>query len=375
LEYTAVRATASPQKQASQPGEVVLSRESSSGVIVLIPAFRPTDDLIALVEQLRSAPLCDAIYVVDDGSNNEPSRRIVDQAAQAGAIVLRHAVNLGKGMAIRTGLNMIAVSHPNAAGVVTCDADGQHLVEDVLAVAAALHADPECLIMGCRKMPADAPWRSRVGNGLTRHVLRFFTAMKISDTQTGLRGIPGSLIPVLLRLRSSGYDFELDMLMAAHRQKRAVVEVPIATVYRDGNATSHFNPVWDSMKIYFVFLRFSSVSLLTALIDYLVFSLAYTLTGQLLWAMLSGRLLAASFQFAMSFSFVFRQRQRRGRALLKYGLVLIVLTGLAYWGISSLQRYLQWTPYISKLLVEGSIFLLSFLLLRDFVFAEQESEG
>ena len=87
------------------------------------------------------------------------------------------------------------------------------------------------------------------------------------------------MLPHLLRLEANGYDFELDMLIAVRQQAIRIAEVPIRTIYEPGNRTSHFNPLLDSMKIYFVLLRFSSVSLMTAALDTLVFYLAYRRLG------------------------------------------------------------------------------------------------
>lgn len=82
------------------------------------------------------------------------------------------------------------------------------------------------------------------------------SGVKINDTQTGLRGIPASLLPDLIKLKTTGYDFELDMLIFAKEKHYDVKEIPITTVYENSNSSSHFNPVLDSLRIYFFFQIF-----------------------------------------------------------------------------------------------------------------------
>ncbi len=341
-------------------------------VIGLVPAYKPGDQLAGVVAAVMASGRFGAVYCVNDGSGSD-YEPVFRQLTEAGVHILRHHVNLGKGMALRTGLNVIACQHPDAAGIVTFDADGQHEPQDIIAVADALIAQPAALVLGCRTLPATAPLRSRFGNTLTRHTLRFFTGMKLRDTQTGLRGVPLALVPDLLRLKTSGYDFELDMLIRAHHRRIVITEVPILAVYIDENAASHFNPIVDSMKIYFIFIRFSSVSISTAFLDYVVFSIAYFTVHNILYAMIAGRAVAATYQFLMSRTFVFKSHQPGGKALVKYGMVLVFLSVLAYTGIHLCNYFWGMSPFVAKILVEGSIFIFSFLLLREFVFDDDEA--
>ncbi len=117
-------------------------------------------------------------------------------------------------------------------------------------------ASPNALVLGSRAFSGEVPLRSRIGNTATRGIVHMLLGRRISDTQTGLRGIPASLLPHLLRIEARGYEFELEMLIAAHRLAIPLIEEPIRTIYEAGNPSSHFNPVVDSMKIYFVLLRF-----------------------------------------------------------------------------------------------------------------------
>src|SRR6185369_8570471 len=171
------------------------------------------------------------------------------------------AVNLGKGAALKTGINHALCTFPGLTGIVTADADGQHHPEDIRRVAETQREHPDALVMGARTFDADVPLRSRFGNILTRRLMQTLIGTKLQDTQTGLRGIPVGLAERLLLVEARGYEFELEMLIAARQAGVPVVEVPIRTIYEPGNKSSHFNPLTDSMKIYFVLLRFTSAGL------------------------------------------------------------------------------------------------------------------
>jgi len=107
-------------------------------IALLIPAHRPGEALAHLVQGLLRSKTFGAVLVIDDGSGPAFGPIFAGLSQQTGVQVLRHAVNLGKGAALKTGLNHLLTHHPEIAGVVTADADGQHHPEDIAGVAAAL---------------------------------------------------------------------------------------------------------------------------------------------------------------------------------------------------------------------------------------------
>ena len=340
---------------------------------VVIPAYRPERSLLQLIGALAEKPI-PAIILVDDGSGPEYAE-IFRRAAECGKVrLVRHAVNLGKGAALKTGINAALCAFPGLQGVVTADADGQHHPDDIERVADRLAAEPGHVVLGTRSFTGTVPLRSRVGNAVTRTVMRALVGQRISDTQTGLRGIPTTLLPDLLRLEANGYDFELDMLIAVRQKAIRIAEVPIRTIYAPGNRTSHFNPLVNSMKIYFVLLRFSSVSLMTAALDTLVFYFAYRRLGNLAASQALGRLLAVAFNYTMVRRTVFFSKLRHAAVLPKY-LLLVCLSGTAsYAGIQLLNSRFHVQPLPAKLLVETLLFFANFAIQRDFIFGKSEAE-
>jgi glycosyltransferase involved in cell wall biosynthesis len=345
----------------------------STRLAVVIPAYRPSAGLVDLVRSIagRIGP----IVIVDDGSGPEFAATFAAAAGCPGVELLRHAVNLGKGAALKTAFNLVLCAMPDVAGVVTADADGQHHPEDIEGVAATLAANPAALVLGARNFGEDVPLRSRFGNIMTRGVMHALLGRRITDTQTGLRGIPASLLPRLMRVESNRYEYELEMLIAAHQLSIPILERPIRTIYEQGNKSSHFNPIVDSMKIYFVLLRFGGVSLMTALLDNLVFILAVHRFGSVLASQVLGRFFAVIFNYSMVRSSVFDSHQRHKAVLPKY-LALVVASGTcSYLGIQALSKQFGVPVVAAKLLVETVLFFVNFAVQRLFIFQPQEAQA
>jgi putative flippase GtrA len=245
------------------------------------------------------------------------------------------------------------------------------LTKDILAVGRRAAEAPGSLVLGARAFSGDVPLRSRLGNAVTGIVFRLFIGQSVTDTQTGLRAIPRSLMPALLRVKASGYEFELEMLILSARSKVPIESVTIQTVYLDNNASSHFDPIRDSARIYFVFVRFISSSALTALLDNLVFAIAFQASQSLVASMVLGRLVASAFNFAVNKRLVFHSKELFWKVLAKYVSLVIVLGSIAFALIHFLVAQYQWNAYAAKLVVEGVLLLCSFVLQRDVVFAEK----
>ncbi|MFH1842484.1 MAG: bifunctional glycosyltransferase family 2/GtrA family protein [bacterium] len=345
---------------------------TASGFVLLVPAYKPEPGLVEFV-QSAVASAAVAVVVVDDGSG-ESFRPIFEELqAISDCRVLRHVTNLGKGAALKTGLNYIACEYEQvASAVVTADADGQHRLDDILAVGEQLGRTPDDLVVGVRRFAGEVPFRSRLGNSLTKLVMRMVTGHALIDTQSGLRGIPFLLVPHLVRLRSNGYEFELDMLLLAMRQRIDITEVPVATIYIDENKSSHFNPLLDSARIYFVLLRFSLVSLASAILDNLVFAVTFSFWPYILGSQAVARIVSGSFNYALNKKAVFRSDRSNTYCLTAYIVLVIVCGTLSYGLIRLLVHFLQMPVVPAKILAETVVFLFSFSVQRDFIFADHK---
>ena len=289
--------------------------------------------------------------------------------------MLRHPINRGKGAALKTGLKYLLAESPDLAGVVTADADGQHDPADVLRVWRRFLGTPDALVLGSRGFSGKIPLRSRLGNTITRLILRLVLGRNLTDTQTGLRAIPRSLVESLLNTPASGYEFELEMLIAAKHGGIRVIEEPIRTIYAPGNPTSHFHPLRDSMKIYFVLLRFSMISLATAVVDNVTFYFVFHATGTIAGAQVAARTAAILFNYRSVRRAVFFSGESH-RVLLPRYLALVVANALvSYAGIRVLTRLTPIGVMPAKILTETLLFAANFVIQRDVIFSRRGARG
>lgn len=217
-------------------------------IFVLIPAYNPDNRLNQLIEYLKM--YVQNIIVVNDGSNNN------FDFDGLSVKTLTHPINLGKGAALKTGFKYIIDNFSDCKGVVTADCDLQHSIEDIMKIFNALEANPSSLHLGCRNFSkTNTPLRSFIGNILMSKFMKLIHNMNLSDTQTGLRGIPANFIKHIIKIKVSDFSFETLMLIEAVKCKIQIVETPIETIYINNNSHSHFNPIIDSCKIIKTLIR------------------------------------------------------------------------------------------------------------------------
>ncbi len=347
--------------------------------VVVIPAYKPTERLVDLVATLDASDV-GVIAVVDDGSGPE-FQPVFDRVRQFGKVrLLRHAVNLGKGAALKTAINHCVCEDPDAI-IVTADADGQHLPDDIIRVGKLAGAKRDALVLGTRMFDGEVPLRSRLGNEITKRVLRLVLGYALNDTQTGLRAIPARLAPELLKIASRGYEFELDMLIACKQFGVPIVQTTIQTVYLDGNSSSHFNPLLDSMRIYFALMRFLFTSLTAALLDNVAFAALFAVTAPLvspsiaiLASQAGARVAATTYNYAAVKRLVFASRQSHTRLVPKYLGLVIAAGAVSYMMIAFLAEELGMNVLIAKVLAESILFFPNFVIQRDLVFRRRTED-
>ncbi|TXK19886.1 CotH kinase family protein [Homoserinibacter sp. GY 40078] len=337
-------------------------------MIVVIPAYEPGARLAPLVAQLRRmAPELDVI-VVDDGSG--PSYRPVFDAVRVlGAEVLTHERNLGKGAALRTAFRH-ALSHFPGRAVVTADSDGQHTAHDILRIAERTSATGEtesALVLGVRAFGRGTPWRSRLGNAVSSALFAVAAGYRVTDTQTGLRGIPAELVGWAAGIPGERFAFELEMLLACRAAGVRVIELPIETVYLQGNAATHFRPIVDSARVLRPLVGFAAASFAGFLVDSALLFLLTAIGAPLLGAVIGARVVSATVNFAANRRYVFRSRGSLGPQLARYAALAALVLAANY-------ALLAWLTavgvglVVAKIVVESALFLTTFAVQRMLVF-------
>ena len=220
----------------------------------IIPAYQDEKHIGDIVRRTRER--LDRVLVVDDGSTDQTAQR----AREAGAEVIVHGQNRGKGEAIKTGLAhwlSVASSSLDAADgldrqvtwVSLLDSDGQHLPEEIdrfLAVAAS-STQPTFLIGNRMNNLAGMPFFRRIVNRYMSEQISRACKQKIPDTQCGFRMLDHQLVPQLLGPESvRGFDYDTEVLIIASRKGYRIESVPITTVYTD--QVSKIRPLRDAIR-------------------------------------------------------------------------------------------------------------------------------
>jgi len=214
-------------------------------IAVCIPTYNNGRTIGAVAA--AAAALCDTVIVVDDGSTDETR----DMLTALGAInVIRFERNRGKGCALRAGMERAA--QMGCTHVITLDADGQHMPEDIVLFIDRIRIEPDTLWIGNRVIPAggaEAPARSKFGRKFGNFWYRFNTGIALHDTQCGFRAYPLTAIRAL-DVKGRRYEFEQDVLIKSAWSGVPVKEVDIHLKYQaGGERISHFRPFRDFLRI------------------------------------------------------------------------------------------------------------------------------
>jgi glycosyltransferase involved in cell wall biosynthesis len=214
----------------------------------VVPAYNEEKHIGDVVRRTRHQ-LAD-VLVVDDGSADKTAER----AREAGAEVIVHEQNRGKGETIKTGLRHFLERGVDL--VIILDADGQHRPEEIERfTTAALSAEQPKLILGTRMNDLSTmPLVRRAVNRWMSARISAVCGQEIPDTQCGFRMLHRQLIPELLG-GAARFDYETEMLIIASRKGFKIASVPISTVYSDEVSSIH--PVRDTIRFFKLMRRYS----------------------------------------------------------------------------------------------------------------------
>jgi len=214
----------------------------------LVPAYEAAATIGDVVEATRA--VVEPVLVVDDGSGDGTA----GAAERAGAQLVRHPANRGKGAAILTGLARLQGMGVERA--VTLDADGQHLPREIPRLLAVSDATPDALIVGVRRREGlDIRPVALLGNHVADLLLHAIAGRPLPDTQSGFRVYPVAAT-LALGASATGFDFETEVLLRAVRAGMDVVGVPVEVHYPPAQQrTSHYRPWEDTLRIVATVLR------------------------------------------------------------------------------------------------------------------------
>jgi len=209
--------------------------------VAVIPARDESKTIGALISQIKK--YVDDIIVVDDGSRDDTS----GAAEKAGAIVARHAINLGKGAALKTGCDLALKL--KAKNIIVMDADGQHKPSDIPKFIEKLKNYD--IVIGYRKYGGAMPLMFQLGNRSIELASLILFGLHVRDTQCGFRAFRTSVYP-RLRWKSVDYSVESEMIAKISKKRLKFTQILIETIYGDKYKGT---TIIDGMKIVFNMIR------------------------------------------------------------------------------------------------------------------------
>lgn len=347
---------------------------------IIIPAYEPDERLITLIHSLVDDDT--VIIIVDDGSGLgfdgifEKCKEILGNKG----VILTHETNKGKGRALKTAFSYVVEAYPGALGVVTADSDGQHNKLAIASVKEALRCHPGSLVLGTRSFEGEGiPWKSVFGNKLTIKILSYVSGIKVSDTQTGLRGIPTEFLERLINVKGERFEFEMQMLIES-LGRYPVIEVPIETIYdSQKNHQTHFDPLADSIKIYRIFanmfLKYVFSSLSSCVLDVLLFAVfchfleAFASAFYISISTVLSRVISAAYNYIINYKLVFRAEGNMAVSVWKYFLLAAAQMSLSALGVTAGVYVLPMlTEVVWKIVVDMLLFFISYHVQQKYIF-------
>lgn len=353
-------------------------------VVCVIPSLNPDESLLKVIENLIQVGITD-IVIVDDGSRKE-CEIIFSEAKNLGATVIKHAVNKGKGAALKTAFNYYFNNYNVSyyKGVVTADADGQHLATDIKKIADILIDNDNSarrMILGTRDFnEKNVPFKSRNGNKITTVVFEVLFGKKINDTQTGLRGISNQFLKRCVDLPQNRFEYEINMLIDAVKNNVIIEEAFIRTVYIDGNRETHFRPFADSFKIYAVmfsaFFRYTCSGMISWMIDQALFYLFVNIILSTINSEISiivstivARVVSSLLNYVINSRFVFEEKNRR--SFFRYYILCACQMVISAICVAALYYISNVNSSLLKIIIDAIIFFVNYRVQQKWVFSNK----
>lgn len=358
-----------------------------NNVFIIIPALDPSFSLCRYVEKLKSI-VSAFIVVIDDGSKASSSRVFNFLSEKQNCTVLHHGVNRGKGRALKTGFCYVKNHFEGDCRIVTVDSDGQHKAEDVERILKKLGENPGTLVLGERNFSVKGvPFRSRFGNSSISFMFWMTCGKWIRDTQTGLRAFDKSLLNSMIEVRGERFDYEMQVLVFCAKKGIDISTIDIATIYENGNQSSHFRPVADSISILKTLIGdisgFALSSLFCAGLDILLFwilaeavpaGMFYNDFHRIWTATLGARIVSSGANYLINRCVVFKS-SGRFLSLMRYIVLCMSVSAASAVFVTLFSKILPFSPTFIKVICDTGLFFLSYYFQKFWVFRKGDDKN
>lgn len=361
----------------------MLEKEAEmKNVAVIIPSLNPDEKLVKVVDSLIEYGFEDIILVNDgsDADHMEPFNKVREYEQ---CTLINHEVNCGKGRALKTAFNFCINERKDIDGVVTVDGDGQHQASDIMHCVQVMLERGDKVILGSRDFSGDnVPFKSRFGNNMTSFVFKAVCGINIRDTQTGLRAIPAGYLKAFADISGERFEYETNMLLEMGKMNIGYEEVTIETVYIEENASTHFHPFRDSIKIYGVIFKFMASSLASSGIDLGVFAVLRWLLVKIVApknavfiATVIARVISSLFNYSFNRQAVFKDKGNIGTSIVRYYILCVIQMLVSYglvWTVTYRLSLGGVLTVVAKAVIDTVLFLISFQIQRRWVFKQMK---
>ncbi len=214
--------------------------------IVLIPAFNEEMAIGSVVK--KSLKYVDDVLVIDDGSQDNTSKLAED----AGAVVIKHPVNFGKGVSLKDGFEKVH----NYDVVVTIDGDGQHNPDEIPSLIKPIIDKKADFVNGSRYLNGfeeNTPAYRRVGQRVLDIATNITSGTHVTDSQSGFRAFSNKAVKCF-KFRDTGFGIESEMIADASENNLVITEIPITVRYDVENASTK-GPVTHGVGVLFKIVK------------------------------------------------------------------------------------------------------------------------
>ncbi|MDO5331444.1 MAG: bifunctional glycosyltransferase family 2/GtrA family protein [Bacillota bacterium] len=356
-------------------------------IAIIIPSLNPDEKFTRVVDGMIAAGFS-RIVLVDDGSDENHKKPFELAIQNPMCTLLVHETNQGKGQALKDAFSYVYEKLPEIEAVITIDGDGQHTPEDSIKLANKLIDKPDNIVFGCRDFDQpNVPKRNRFGNKTTSLVFKIFFGMNLSDTQTGLRGIPRKYLKDFSHeVEGTRFEYESNMLIYMSANNIPFTQVPIKTLYIEENKSSHFRPIRDSIRIYgpilkhargFMFIVTGCTCTLIDLIAYTLFLSAFAGMNNLWLQNLicngAARVISAVINYSMNRKWVFHNTGPFWKGATKYFVIAagkLIISWIIQTPVFNLLKLTGILRTIAKGVIDLILAFVSYLVQKHWVFKQ-----
>lgn len=230
--------------------------------LIVIPSYQPEETLFYLTKGLATYGY--QILIVNDGSE-ETFNDVFSRCEQYGQ-VLSYSKNKGKGFALKYAFEYAQKNYKDINYVLTVDGDGQHHIKDINELTNTIKERKEIIICE-RRFDVKVPFKSKIGNSLSKFSQSLSTFRYMNDNQCGLRAFPFSFLDDLIKIKGNRYEYEMEVLNYLLIKEIPFSTLSVDTVYENGvNATTHFRPILDTFLIQKSILKCGLVNIICFLL-------------------------------------------------------------------------------------------------------------